>query len=83
MPEQRRVLNGNPERKGSECERRVLGVLESSEVDLRMTDGVYEEEVYRELVVMIGEIPGVKGRSILKGRFYHGRAAMPRRPSIM
>ncbi|KAK0474565.1 hypothetical protein IW261DRAFT_1422858 [Armillaria novae-zelandiae] len=62
----RRVLNGNHERKNSECERRVLEVFESSEVDLKMTSGMYEEGVYRELVAMIGEIPGLKGKSILK-----------------
>ncbi|KAK0472875.1 hypothetical protein IW261DRAFT_726970 [Armillaria novae-zelandiae] len=77
MPEQRRVLNGNHERKNSECERRVLEVFESSEVGLRMTNGMYEEGVYREPVVMIGEIPGVKGKSILKGEVFKRFVARP------
>ncbi|KAK0471107.1 putative isoprenoid biosynthesis-related protein [Armillaria novae-zelandiae] len=70
MPEQRRVLDENLERKDSECERRILEVFEGPEVDLRMADGVYEERVYRELVVMIGEILEVKGKSILKGEMF-------------
>ncbi|KAK0215931.1 isoprenoid synthase domain-containing protein [Armillaria nabsnona] len=65
-PEQRLVLDENYGRKDSECERRVKEVFKSPEVDLRKRYGVYEEKVYGELVAIIGEIPEVEGKSILK-----------------
>ncbi|KAK0209727.1 hypothetical protein IW262DRAFT_1450718 [Armillaria fumosa] len=43
-------------KQNSECERKVKVVFESP-----------EERVFRELVAMIGEIPGVVGKSALKG----------------
>ncbi len=64
--EQRKILDENYGRKVSECERRVKEVFESPEVDLRKRYGVYEEKVYGKLVVMIGEIPEVEGKSTLK-----------------
>ncbi len=66
MPEQRKVLDENYRRKDSKCKRRVKVVFENPNVDLRERYGVYEEKVYRELIVMIGEIPELEGKSALK-----------------
>ncbi|KAK0212050.1 hypothetical protein IW262DRAFT_1413080, partial [Armillaria fumosa] len=77
MPEHGKVLDENYERKDSECERSVKEAFETFEVDMRMTDRVNKERVYRELVTMIGEMPQVAGKGTLMGEVFKRFVARP------